>query len=171
MKLPVLVLQVLLWIQSLRRLIECLWLSIFSNGLINVVQYAFGLSYYILLGLTVLSVNVSLPREGEYEFKKKKCQSTLFPQEIILKTHHPHFLWSHLFLTSPFSSWTPQTRDAATFVLHSWHGSSDQRTLLQNINNPFLTSVWLLPLWSCTSSLKVDLHVFEPGTFNSLLML
>lgn len=68
MKLTVLVLQVLLWIQSLRRLLECLWLSVFSNGLINVVQYAFGLSYYILLGLTVLSVNASLPTEGECEF-------------------------------------------------------------------------------------------------------
>ncbi|XP_017312024.1 polyprenol reductase [Ictalurus punctatus] len=60
----VLVLQALLWIHSLRRLLECLWVSIFSNGLINVVQYAFGLSYYILLGLTVLSVNASLPTEG-----------------------------------------------------------------------------------------------------------
>ncbi|XP_060773412.1 polyprenol reductase [Neoarius graeffei] len=63
-KLTVLVLQALLWTHSLRRLLECLWVSIFSNGLINVVQYAFGLSYYILLGLTVLSLNTSLPTEG-----------------------------------------------------------------------------------------------------------
>ncbi|KAK3542642.1 hypothetical protein QTP86_031343, partial [Hemibagrus guttatus] len=63
-KLTVLVLQALLWIHSLRRLLECFWVSIFSNGHINVVQYVFGLSYYILLGLTVLSVNASLPTEG-----------------------------------------------------------------------------------------------------------
>ncbi|XP_027019183.1 polyprenol reductase [Tachysurus fulvidraco] len=63
-KLTVLVLQALLWIHSLRRLLECFLVSIFSNGHINVVQYAFGLSYYILLGLTVLSVNSSLPAEG-----------------------------------------------------------------------------------------------------------
>ncbi|KAB5539680.1 hypothetical protein PHYPO_G00091790 [Pangasianodon hypophthalmus] len=63
-KLTVLVLQALLWIHSLRRLLECLCVSVFSNGLINIVQYAFGLSYYILLGLTVLSVNASLPTEG-----------------------------------------------------------------------------------------------------------
>ncbi|KAK2863847.1 hypothetical protein Q7C36_003001 [Tachysurus vachellii] len=63
-KLTVLVLQALLWIHSLRRLMECFLVSIFSNGHINVVQYAFGLSYYILLGLTVLSVNSSLPPEG-----------------------------------------------------------------------------------------------------------
>ncbi|KAM9435817.1 polyprenal reductase [Clarias gariepinus] len=64
LKLTVLVLQALLWVHSLRRLLECLFVSVFSNGMINIVQYAFGLSYYILLGLTVLSVNATLPTEA-----------------------------------------------------------------------------------------------------------
>ncbi|KAI5619977.1 polyprenol reductase precursor [Silurus asotus] len=63
-KLTILVLQALVWIHSFRRLLECLWVSVFSDGLINIVQYAFGMSYYILLGLTVLSVNASLTTEG-----------------------------------------------------------------------------------------------------------
>ncbi|XP_067086065.1 polyprenol reductase isoform X2 [Osmerus mordax] len=46
--------QVLLWIHCLRRLAECLYVSVFSDGVIHVVQYVFGLGYYILLGLTVL---------------------------------------------------------------------------------------------------------------------
>lgn len=45
--------QLLLCIHSLRRLLECLFVSIFSDGAIHVVQYIFGLGYYILLGLTV----------------------------------------------------------------------------------------------------------------------
>lgn len=44
----------LLCIHSLRRLLECLCVSVFSDGVIHLVQYVFGLGYYILLGLTVL---------------------------------------------------------------------------------------------------------------------
>ncbi|NWI50535.1 PORED reductase, partial [Calyptomena viridis] len=44
----------LLWLHSCRRLAECLWTSVFSNGVIHVVQYCFGLGYYIAVGLTVL---------------------------------------------------------------------------------------------------------------------
>ncbi|XP_077573906.1 polyprenal reductase [Stigmatopora nigra] len=47
-------LQVLLWSHSLRRLLECLWISVFSNGVIHLLQYIFGLVYYLLLGVTVL---------------------------------------------------------------------------------------------------------------------
>nr|XP_057929350.1 polyprenol reductase isoform X1 [Doryrhamphus excisus] len=46
--------QLLLWLHSLRRLLECLYVSIFSDGVIHVVQYIFGLGYYVLLGVTVL---------------------------------------------------------------------------------------------------------------------
>ncbi|XP_018085471.1 polyprenol reductase-like [Xenopus laevis] len=45
----------LLWLHSLRRLLECLFVSVFSNGTIHFVQYCFGLGYYILIGITVLS--------------------------------------------------------------------------------------------------------------------
>lgn len=51
------IVQVLLFFHCLRRLVECIFVSVFSDGVINVVQYAFGLGYYILLGLTVLSTD------------------------------------------------------------------------------------------------------------------
>ncbi|KFQ79400.1 Polyprenol reductase, partial [Phoenicopterus ruber ruber] len=44
----------LLWLHSCRRLAECLWTSVFSNGVIHIVQYCFGLAYYIAVGSTVL---------------------------------------------------------------------------------------------------------------------
>ncbi|XP_021018970.1 polyprenol reductase isoform X1 [Mus caroli] len=46
---------VFLWVHSLRRLFECFYISVFSNAAIHVVQYCFGLVYYVLVGLTVLS--------------------------------------------------------------------------------------------------------------------
>nr|XP_056711860.1 polyprenol reductase [Euleptes europaea] len=42
------------WLNSCRRLWECLHISVFSTGVIHVVQYCFGLIYYVLVGLTVL---------------------------------------------------------------------------------------------------------------------
>ncbi|XP_069487744.1 polyprenal reductase isoform X1 [Ambystoma mexicanum] len=45
---------VLLWINSVRRLIECLFISVFSEGMIHLIHYSFGLVYYVLLGFTVL---------------------------------------------------------------------------------------------------------------------
>ncbi|XP_034736840.1 polyprenol reductase [Etheostoma cragini] len=53
-QLSTLLVQLLLCVHSLRRLIECLFVSVFSDGAIHVVQYVFGLCYYIVLGLTVL---------------------------------------------------------------------------------------------------------------------
>ncbi|XP_061635601.1 polyprenol reductase [Phyllopteryx taeniolatus] len=47
-------LQLLLWSHSLRRLAECLCVSVFSDAVIHLLQYVFGLAYYLLLGLTVL---------------------------------------------------------------------------------------------------------------------
>uniref|UniRef100_A0A3Q3C495 Polyprenal reductase n=1 Tax=Haplochromis burtoni TaxID=8153 RepID=A0A3Q3C495_HAPBU len=46
--------QLLLWVHSLRRLLECLFVSVFSDGAMHLVQYMFGLGYYIMLGLTIL---------------------------------------------------------------------------------------------------------------------
>ncbi|KAM4810575.1 polyprenal reductase [Rhinophrynus dorsalis] len=46
---------VLVWIHSLRRLMECLLVNVFSGGVIHLAQYCFGLGYYILLGMTILS--------------------------------------------------------------------------------------------------------------------
>ncbi|XP_069555339.1 polyprenal reductase [Brachyistius frenatus] len=53
-QLSTLLVQLLLCVHSLRRLLECLFVSVFSDGAMHVVQYAFGLGYYIVLGLTVL---------------------------------------------------------------------------------------------------------------------
>ncbi|XP_064005361.1 LOW QUALITY PROTEIN: polyprenol reductase [Pogoniulus pusillus] len=44
----------LLWLHSCRRLAECLWTSVFSDGVIHILQYCFGLGYYIGLGSTLL---------------------------------------------------------------------------------------------------------------------
>lgn len=49
-----LLLLLLLWVHSVRRLLECCFVSVFSDGVIHVVQYLFGLVYYIVLGLTAL---------------------------------------------------------------------------------------------------------------------
>ncbi|XP_024114437.1 polyprenol reductase [Oryzias melastigma] len=49
--------QLLVWVHSLRRLLECLFVSVFSDGVMHVVQYGFGLVYYVALGLTVLCVD------------------------------------------------------------------------------------------------------------------
>ncbi|XP_020499434.1 polyprenol reductase [Labrus bergylta] len=46
--------QLLLSFHSLRRLHECLFVSVFSDGAMHLVQYVFGLVYYIMIGLTVL---------------------------------------------------------------------------------------------------------------------
>nr|XP_020459132.1 polyprenol reductase isoform X2 [Monopterus albus] len=53
-QLSTLLVQLLLWVHSLRRLLECLFVSVFSDGAMHLVQYVFGLGYYIVLGLTVL---------------------------------------------------------------------------------------------------------------------
>lgn len=54
-QLSTLLLLPLICIHSLRRLQECLCVSVFSDtGAIHLVQYVFGLSYYVLLGLTAL---------------------------------------------------------------------------------------------------------------------
>nr|XP_015200966.1 PREDICTED: polyprenol reductase isoform X1 [Lepisosteus oculatus] len=62
-----LLVQVLLCAHSLRRLLECLFVSVFSNGVIHLAQYGFGLGYYILLGLTVLCTNIHTEHEGSFK--------------------------------------------------------------------------------------------------------
>lgn len=57
---------VFLWLHSLRRLFECLYVSVFSNAVIHIVQYCFGLVYYVLVGLTVLSQVPMDGRNGEW---------------------------------------------------------------------------------------------------------
>ncbi|XP_029356375.1 polyprenal reductase isoform X2 [Echeneis naucrates] len=56
-QLSTLLVQLLLWVHSLRRLMECLFVSVFSEGTIHLVQYVFGVGYYVALGLTVLCVD------------------------------------------------------------------------------------------------------------------
>ncbi|KAM9385865.1 polyprenal reductase [Pholidichthys leucotaenia] len=49
--------QLLLCVHSLRRLLECLFVSVFSDGVMHLVQYLFGLCYYVVLGFTVLCLD------------------------------------------------------------------------------------------------------------------
>ncbi|XP_077333597.1 polyprenal reductase [Lithobates pipiens] len=44
----------LIWLHSLRRLEECLYVSIYSSGVIHVAQYGLGVAYYFLIGITLL---------------------------------------------------------------------------------------------------------------------
>ncbi|XP_074524480.1 polyprenal reductase [Halichoeres trimaculatus] len=53
-QLTTLLVQLLLFLHSLRRLQECLFVSVFSNAAMHLVQYLFGLVYYVILGLTAL---------------------------------------------------------------------------------------------------------------------
>ncbi|XP_067993808.1 polyprenol reductase [Melanerpes formicivorus] len=55
----------LLWLHSCQRLAECLWTSVFSDGVIHGVQYCFGLGYYIVLGSTLLCQVPTNSRKGE----------------------------------------------------------------------------------------------------------
>ncbi|XP_069780749.1 polyprenal reductase [Narcine bancroftii] len=52
-ELSILLVQMMLCVQGIRRLIECLFISVFSNGVIHPIQYCWGLVYYVLVGLTV----------------------------------------------------------------------------------------------------------------------
>ncbi|XP_057696596.1 polyprenol reductase [Corythoichthys intestinalis] len=62
-------LQLLLWSHSLRRLVECLFISVFSDGVIHLLQYLFGLAYYLLLGLTVLCSDRQTKASGPLLFQ------------------------------------------------------------------------------------------------------
>ncbi|OXB54681.1 hypothetical protein ASZ78_001708 [Callipepla squamata] len=55
----------LLWLHSFQRLAECLYTSVFSNGVIHIVQYCFGIGYYIAVGSTVLCQVPTNARNGQ----------------------------------------------------------------------------------------------------------
>uniref|UniRef100_A0A3Q2Z1W3 Polyprenal reductase n=1 Tax=Hippocampus comes TaxID=109280 RepID=A0A3Q2Z1W3_HIPCM len=61
-------LQLLLLSHSLRRLAECLCVSVFSDGVIHLLQYVFGLAYYLLLGFTALCSDPSGPLLSQLEW-------------------------------------------------------------------------------------------------------
>ena len=62
--LSTLLVQLFLWSHSLRRLLECLFVSVYSEGVIHMAQYMFGIGYYIILGLTVICSNNFLDAKG-----------------------------------------------------------------------------------------------------------
>ncbi|XP_066575997.1 polyprenal reductase isoform X2 [Amia ocellicauda] len=78
--------QALLWIHSFRRLLECVFVSVYSDGVIHLVQYGFGLSYYILLGLTVLCT------EGQRE------HTGLLKEDVFAQVHWYHVVGLMLFV-------------------------------------------------------------------------
>lgn len=79
----------LLWIHSLRRLLECLYVSVYSGGVIHLAQYCLGIGYYFLLGITVLD-------HAQLDYKKVTVT------ELLLQLHWYHvfgcllFIWASL---------------------------------------------------------------------------
>uniref|UniRef100_A0A8C9TR72 Polyprenal reductase n=1 Tax=Scleropages formosus TaxID=113540 RepID=A0A8C9TR72_SCLFO len=88
--LSVALVQTLLWVHSARRLFECLFVSVFSDTSINAPQYAFGLAYYVLLGLTVLGLGPLGGATGAAE-KRADCRVRWFHGLGLLL-----FLWASL---------------------------------------------------------------------------
>ncbi|XP_058291704.1 polyprenol reductase [Hylobates moloch] len=80
---------VFLWLHSLRRLFECLYVSVFSNVMIHVVQYCFGLVYYVLVGLTVLS---QVPMDGRNAYVTGK--------NLLMQARWFHILGMMMFIWS-----------------------------------------------------------------------
>lgn len=80
---------VFLWLHSLRRLFECLYVSVFSNVMIHVVQYCFGLVYYVLVGLTVLS---QVPMDGRNAYVTGK--------NVLMQARWFHILGMMMFIWS-----------------------------------------------------------------------
>ncbi|XP_043546696.1 polyprenol reductase isoform X2 [Chiloscyllium plagiosum] len=64
-ELSILLVQIMLCVQAVRRLTECLFISVFSSGVIHPVQYCWGLVYYVLVGLTVHCEGPVLGTKGE----------------------------------------------------------------------------------------------------------
>ncbi|XP_065401264.1 polyprenal reductase isoform X14 [Macaca fascicularis] len=81
---------VFLWLHSIRRLFECLYVSVFSNVMIHVVQYCFGLVYYVLVGLTVLS---QVPMDGRNE-EVPYFHFALVSANYIASNDHKSFGWT-----------------------------------------------------------------------------
>nr|XP_023679453.1 polyprenol reductase isoform X2 [Paramormyrops kingsleyae] len=86
--LSVVLVQVLLWIHSLRRLLECLFLSVFSDGVIHLAQYCFGLGYYVLLGLTALCVDHLHSEDGSLSAQRSFWLQWYLGPGVLL------FLWA-----------------------------------------------------------------------------
>nr|XP_015305948.1 PREDICTED: polyprenol reductase isoform X2 [Macaca fascicularis] len=80
---------VFLWLHSIRRLFECLYVSVFSNVMIHIVQYCFGLVYYVLVGLTVLS---QVPMDGRNAYVTGK--------NVLMQARWFHILGMMMFIWS-----------------------------------------------------------------------
>ncbi|XP_055967481.1 polyprenol reductase [Sorex fumeus] len=78
-----------LWLHSLRRLFECFYVSVFSNAVIHLVHYCFGASYYVLVGLTVLS---QVPLDGRNAYVRGKS--------LLTQTRWFHILGMMMFVWS-----------------------------------------------------------------------
>ncbi|KAJ3599921.1 hypothetical protein NHX12_033875 [Muraenolepis orangiensis] len=63
-QLSTLLVQLLLWSHGVRRLLESLFVSVYSEGVMHLVQYIFGMGYYIVIGLTVLCSDHSNDGKG-----------------------------------------------------------------------------------------------------------
>ncbi|XP_044155165.1 polyprenol reductase [Bufo gargarizans] len=75
----------LLWIHSLRRLLECFYVSVYSGGVIHLAQYCLGIGYYLLLGITVLD-------HAQLDFQKVTVT------ELLLQLHWYHIVGGLLYI-------------------------------------------------------------------------
>ncbi|XP_032811030.1 polyprenal reductase [Petromyzon marinus] len=60
MELSVVLAQALMVLQVVRRLAECLFLSVYSNAIMHAVQYGFGMLYYVMIAFTLLCEGPSI---------------------------------------------------------------------------------------------------------------
>ena len=57
----------LILIQVMRRLVECTFLSVYSDAKMNIVHYIFGFSFYFGVGLSVVAEAVGFTEKGELD--------------------------------------------------------------------------------------------------------
>ncbi|XP_061408179.1 polyprenol reductase isoform X1 [Lethenteron reissneri] len=64
MELSVVLAQALMVLQVVRRLAECLCLSVYSNAIMHAVQYGYGMLYYVVIAFTLLCEGPSMGGKG-----------------------------------------------------------------------------------------------------------
>uniref|UniRef100_UPI00358FC3AE polyprenol reductase isoform X1 n=1 Tax=Myxine glutinosa TaxID=7769 RepID=UPI00358FC3AE len=65
-ELSIVIAQLLMLLHVTIRLYECFFVSVFSNTTINVLQYAFGLVYYVIVGLTLICEGPDMRSRGAF---------------------------------------------------------------------------------------------------------
>ncbi|XP_040823143.1 polyprenol reductase isoform X1 [Ochotona curzoniae] len=105
-----------LWLHSARRLFECYCVSVFSHAVMHLVHYCFGLAYYVLLGLTVLT---QAPLDGHHVY--------MIGKNLLRQARWFHILGTLLFIWSSAHQYRCHVilgklrRNKAGVVIHCQH--------------------------------------------------